>query len=101
MPVVNFYITWPDQIEAKCYSPSSVITAHLSEGASYPLDEFMQRTREGLHQASERVRAKYGYACSAAADQLEIIERDAKRYENTQNAVVKVVKFSSSENNIY
>lgn len=94
MPVVNFHIVWPDQIESKCYSPSSVITEHLTEGETYTLQDFMSRTRAAMHAASERVRAKYGFACSAAADQMEIIERDALRYANAQDAIVKVIKFS-------
>lgn len=94
MPVVNFHIVWPDQSESKCYSPSSVITEHLTEGETYALNDFMSRTRAAMHAASERVRAKYGYACSAAADQMEIIERDALRYISTQDAKVKVTKFS-------
>ena len=94
MPVVNFHITWPDLIESKCYSPSSVITQHLTEGETYAVDDFMSRTRIAMHEASERVRAKYGYACSAAADQMEIIERDALRYTGLVDAKVKVTKFS-------
>lgn len=94
MPVVNFHIVWPDQTESKCYSPSSVITEHLTEGESYTLDDFMTRTRSAMHAASERVREKYGYACSAAADQMEIIERDAMRYMSTHDAKVTVKKFS-------
>lgn len=94
MPVVNFHIVWPDQTEAKCYSPSSVIKEHIIEGEVYTLDDFMARIRAGLHAASDRVRAKYGYGCSAAADQLEIIEIDAMRYISVKDAKVKVTKFS-------
>lgn len=94
MPVVNFHIVWPDQNESKCYSPSSVITEHLTEGETYALHDFMTRTRAAMHAASERVRAKYGYAWSAAADQMEIIEQEALRYMHAQDAKVKVTKFS-------
>lgn len=94
MPVVNFHIIWPDQTESKCYSPSTVIKEHLTEGETYALDEFMTLTRLAMDAASERVRARYGYACSAAADQMEIIERDALRYNSVQDAKVKVTKFS-------
>lgn len=94
MPVVNFHIIWPDNKLMKCYSPSSVITQHLIEGEIYALSDFMTRVRHALHLASERVRERYGYTCSAAADQLEILERDARKYKDLPNATVKVTLFS-------
>jgi uncharacterized repeat protein (TIGR04042 family) len=40
------------------------------------------------------VRAKYGFACSAAMDQLAQIERDAERFRDQPEATVKVIEFS-------
>lgn len=77
MPEVRFTIRWPDGTEEDCYSPSTVIHQHLSAGASYPLPEFLDRARAALTQASDRVAARYGFACSAAADQLSRIETRA------------------------
>lgn len=94
MPVVNFHIVWPDQTEAKCYSPSSTIKSYLTEGKTYPLEEFMTQVRDGLNAASERVRAVYGYACSSAQDQLAILERDALNYKDIKDAKVQVTKIS-------
>ena len=94
MPVVNFHIIWPDQHQVVCYSPSRAIQEYLEAGREYALEDFMRRVRAGLHLASERVRAKYGYACSAALDQMEIIEQEAKRFSDMPQATVKVEKFS-------
>ena len=94
MPVVNFHIVWPDQRKVACYSPSRAIQEHLEAGREYALEDFMKRMRDGLNLASERVRAKYGYACSAALDQMEIIEQEAKRFSDMPQATVKVEKFS-------
>ena len=94
MPVVNFHIVWPDQTEAKCYSPSSTIKEYLTEGKTYPLEEFMDLVRDGLNAASERVRAVYGYACSSAQDQLEILEHDSIKFKEMTDAKVLVIKFS-------
>jgi uncharacterized repeat protein (TIGR04042 family) len=40
------------------------------------------------------VREKYGFACSAAMDQLAQIERDAERFRDRPDATVKVIEFS-------
>lgn len=77
MPEVRFTVRWPDGAEEDCYSPSTVIHQHLSAGASYPLPEFLARARTALTEASDRVAAKYGFACSAAMDQLARIEARA------------------------
>lgn len=93
MPATPFRIRWPDQSEEVCYSPSSVVTGHFDAGAAYPLAEFRRRARAALTQASERVRTKYGYACSAAMDQLHGIETTAARFEGWPDATVKVLGF--------
>lgn len=78
MPEVRFTVRWPDGAEESCYSPSTAIKHHLQAGESYPLDEFLDRARKGLHAASDRVEAKFGFACSSAMDQLARIETAAK-----------------------
>jgi uncharacterized repeat protein (TIGR04042 family) len=61
----------------RCYSPSLVVREFLEVGRTYPLADFLDRSRTMLSIGSERVRAKYGYACSAAMDQLAAIEERA------------------------
>jgi uncharacterized repeat protein (TIGR04042 family) len=61
MPEMRFIIRWPDGRQQSCYSPSLVIRDFLREGESYPVSDFLQRCREALQIASERVKAKYGY----------------------------------------
>lgn len=93
MPVLYFRIAWPDGSEADCYSPSTVVREHFAPGRRYPLDEFVALARTALGAASERVRARYGYACSSALDQLAQIERDAARFGDDANAHVTVIEF--------
>ncbi|MBQ2259736.1 MAG: MSMEG_0570 family nitrogen starvation response protein [Loktanella sp.] len=88
MPEVIFHIRWPDGTEERCYSPSTIIHQHLSAGQSYPLDDFLARARAGLIEASDRVAAKYGFACSSAMDQLARIEATARRYSPDDAAVI-------------
>jgi uncharacterized repeat protein (TIGR04042 family) len=94
MPVMHFRIQWPDGDEANCYSPSLVIGDFFKPGEAYVLNDFVERSREALGIASERVREKYGFACSAAMDQLAQIERDAERFRDQPGATVKVIEFS-------
>jgi len=93
MPVMHFHVRWPDASETRCYSPSLVVRDYLEPGRRYPLDDFLQRTREALGIASERVRAKYGFACSQAMDQLAEIEGIAAHFSTTADAQVTVVAF--------
>jgi uncharacterized repeat protein (TIGR04042 family) len=54
-----------------------VVRDYLEVGRAYPLTDFMELSRTMLHIASERVRAKFGFACSAALDQLSALEERA------------------------
>ena len=65
----------------------------LTPGESYALDDFVARSREALGIASERVRAKFGFACSQAMDQLAEIEHHAARFADRPDARVAVVAF--------
>jgi len=93
MPEVRFTVRWPDDSITDCYSPSTVIHDYLLAGESYALADFMARCRTALHLASERVRLKYGYACSSAADQLERLEARALSYQH--DAAVTIVALRS------
>jgi uncharacterized repeat protein (TIGR04042 family) len=94
MPATHFKIQWPDGSQADCYSPSTVVKDYFAPGDHYLLAEFIERARQALNHASERVRAKYGYACSAAMDQLAQIESHARRYASDPNAEVHVIDLS-------
>lgn len=75
MPEVYFEIQLPDGSHRTCYSPSSVVKEHFKTGEEMTLSDFQIRSRQCLMEASERVRRKFGYGCSAASAQLEEIER--------------------------
>jgi uncharacterized repeat protein (TIGR04042 family) len=79
----------------RCYSPSLIVREHIEVGRAYPLSDFIERSRTMLHIGSERVRAKFGYACSAALDQLQELESRAVRYAPEQ--LVTVTAFELPE----
>lgn len=90
MPVTHFVVRWPDGTEARCYSPSTVVRDYLRPG-DYALDAFLDAAHDALSAASERVRQKFGYACSSALDQWDAIERTAQQYRSQPAARVTVV----------
>ncbi len=93
MPAMHFHVRWPDGRSSRCYSPSLVIKDHFEPGTAYPLPDFLRRAREALGIASERVRARYGFACSLALGQLEQIEADARTFSQQPDARVSVTHF--------
>ncbi len=93
MPAMHFTVRWPDATETRCYSPSLVIKDYFAPGSRYPLPDFMRSVREALHIASERVRAKYGFACSAAMDQLADLEQRAARWGDDPQQQIDLVSF--------
>ena len=80
MPEMTVTVRWPDGRVADCYSPSLVMHDHLDTGASYRVDEFAERSAVALHEASERVRAKYGFACTASAASFDRIQQTASGF---------------------
>jgi uncharacterized repeat protein (TIGR04042 family) len=94
MPEMHFRVRWPDDTQSNCYSPSLVIKEYLNVGERYAVDAFVDKTRTALSIASERVRAKYGFACSAAADQMQEIEHAAARFADLPDAFVTVEAFT-------
>jgi uncharacterized repeat protein (TIGR04042 family) len=93
MPEMHFTVRWPDNSVTDCYSPSLVIKDYFEVGKSYPLHDFVERSRTALNIASERVREKYGFACSSALDQLGRIEQMAGRFEADVAAGVTIEGF--------
>lgn len=93
MPEMHFTVRWPNGQTSTCYSPSLIVQDFLTPGQDYPLDDFLSRVREALEIASERVRAKYGFACSRAMDQWAEIHQTATPYAAKAGARVKVESF--------
>lgn len=75
MPELTFTVRWPDGRITDCYSPSLVVHDHLTAGSTYSVADFRARAAAALTEASERVRAKYGFACTGSMASLEDIDR--------------------------
>ena len=83
MPEVLFTIQLPNGAEKQCYSPSTIVREYFASGEELPVSEFRQRSRQAFAEASERVRAKYGFSCSSAASQLADLEETIRNFSDT------------------
>lgn len=90
MPEMSFAVRWPDGAETSHYSPSLVMHDYLDTGARYPLAEFVSRASEALDVASDRVRQKYGFACTSAMASQEGIVAHAASYADGDVTVVSM-----------
>lgn len=83
-------VRWPDGRVEECYSPSLVLHDHLTAGERYTVTDFTRRSTTALGIASDRVRQKYGFACSSAAQTIDQITGAATGF--APDDVVEVVR---------
>jgi uncharacterized repeat protein (TIGR04042 family) len=69
MPAVHLTLAWPDGRTTTLYSPSTVILEVMQPGQQHTVAELAQRGSLALRRASERVRARYGFACTRAEEE--------------------------------
>lgn len=94
MPEMNFRVKWPNGQIEDCYSPSYIIEEYLVEGEEYAVEDFVSRVSTALAIASERVRARYGFECSSALDQLRSIEETRQTLDSAaRRGKVAVLSF--------
>ena len=80
MPERYVLVRWPDGPEQRIYSPSTVVEDYFSAGEEYAVGEFVNRCREALTIASDRVREAYGFPCANAARSLALVEQRASSH---------------------
>lgn len=97
MPAIHYTIRWPDDSEARCYSPSLIVQELLETGREYPLAEFMDLVRRATAIANDRVQARYGFFCSRASDQLDRFETEARQFAGIADARVRVLSFTPAD----
>ena len=84
MPEVHLTLEWPDGRTSELYSPSTVILEYLRPGESIPVDQLQGRGMEALRLASERVRARYGFACTRTDEERHRLQQWVKNYAADQ-----------------
>ncbi|MGY0536321.1 MSMEG_0570 family nitrogen starvation response protein [Nocardioides sp. YJ-D4] len=88
MPEMTFTVRWPDGRVEDCYSPSLVVHDHLTVGGTYAVEDFLDRSLTALATASERVRVKFGFACTSAMATSDQLRASAAAYEFGQRVTV-------------
>lgn len=78
MPEVHFHVRWPNGARKRYYSPSRAVREQLRVNENYTVPEFLSRVSAAMRAASARVKAKFGYECSSAADTLNLIHEYAE-----------------------
>lgn len=91
MPEMHFRVRWPDGAVQQCYSPSTVIEDYLEADGVYTVADFVERSRQALEIASDRVRAKFGMGCTAAAGQLAEITATADGHRADDRVTVEAL----------
>lgn len=90
MPEMTVSVRWPDGSLQDCWSPSLVMHDHLAPGAFYTVADFAHRATTALAEAGERVRQRYGFACTSAAASAELVRRRAAAHRHDD--LVEVVR---------
>ena len=88
MPDVCFQLEWPDGQSSTLYSPSTVILDYLRPGESLLVSELETRGVEALRAASERVRARYGFACTRTDEEESQLRQWVSRYSSDETVRV-------------
>ena len=83
---------WPDGSREWLYSPSTVVEDVFTPGTAYPLADFVELSRQAMTEASDRVRARYGFPCVRTAATLATVEASAARFP--AGGLVRVSGFS-------
>ena len=88
MPEVELTLEWPDGGQSRLYSQSTVILEHLAPGQTVTVAELRAKGTLALRQASERVRARYGFACTRAdEEERRLLEQSARFGEQERVSV--------------
>ena len=82
MPEVRFQLEWPDGQSSTLYSPSTVILDYFQPGDSLLVSELEARGVEALRAASERVRVRYGFACTRTDEEESQLRQWVSRYSS-------------------
>lgn len=97
MPTVDIAIRWADGTLQTGESPSRAIERFIVAGGAYPRDELRRRLSDGLQAASDRVRERYGMACTAAAAEAQEFEAGALEHGGGPEAIGRVERVAVSE----
>jgi len=80
MPEVLLELCWPDGEVSRFYSPSTVVYEFFKPGDRLTIAELEQKGLAALREASERVRARYGFACTRTDEEASRLRQRLALY---------------------
>ena len=89
MPEVVLELRWPDGEASSFYSPSTVVYEFLKPGDRLSIAELEQKGLAALSEASERVRARYGFACTRTDEEALKLRNRVAKYNSTETVEVE------------
>jgi uncharacterized repeat protein (TIGR04042 family) len=92
MPEVMLELHWPDGEASRFYSPSTVVYEFLKPGDTLSIAELEQRGLAALREASERVRARYGFACTRTDEEASKLQKRLAMYSRSEMVAVREIK---------
>ncbi|MFM7265365.1 MAG: MSMEG_0570 family nitrogen starvation response protein [Cyanobium sp.] len=92
MPEVLLDLEWPDGHRTRFYSPSTVVLQHLPPGSELSVAELREAGLRALVEASERVRARYGFACTRTDEEAASLQRLTAGYDDQARVRVRQVQ---------
>jgi uncharacterized repeat protein (TIGR04042 family) len=92
MPEVMLELHWPDGEASRFYSPSTVVYEFLKPGDTLSISELEQRGLAALREASERVRARYGFACTRTDEEASKLQKRLAMYSRSEMVAVREIK---------
>lgn len=90
MPSVRMDVRWPDDSVTSHTSPSTIIKNYFKEEESFDLPKFVEQAEAGFEHANQRVKERFGFACSQAAGELNEIKRVAGNMDSGRVEVLSV-----------
>ena len=89
MPEVVLELRWPDGEASSFYSPSTVVYEFLKPGDRLSVAELEQKGLAALSEASERVRARYGFACTRTDEEAIKLRKRVALYSSTETVQIQ------------
>ena len=89
MPEVVLELRWPDGEASSFYSPSTVVYEFLKPGDRLSIAELEQKGLAALTEASERVRARYGFACTRTDEEALKLRKRLALYSSPETVEVQ------------
>lgn len=89
MPEVWLDLEWPDGQVSRLYSPSTVVLQHLPPGIELSVAELREAGLGALAEASERVRARYGFACTRTDEEAARLRKLTSLYDPQARVTVR------------